>query len=112
MFAALALAIAGVESLLSAPPRKPGEPTHSLGAVAIVLAAHQAGDAPRLLVLAIAVATHAPIPAAVGGAIGGSAVIALGWSTPEFTEWRGLKTTRRIVGGLLLALAIAVTATA
>lgn len=108
MFAALALAFGGLEALLVSPRRKPAEPTHSLGAMILVLAAHQISDAARFLVLAVAVATQAPIPAAIGGAIGGSTMMALAWSTPGLGDWRGLKAVRRVAGVFLLVLALAI----
>ena len=83
----------------------PDEPTHSLGATAIVLLAHQLTDAARFLVFAIAVATAAPIPAGLGGAVGGSATVAAGWLfAAELGRFR-LGLVRRIIGAILLALA-------
>lgn len=105
IFAAIALALAGGESLLLAPRRLPDEPTQSLGATAIVLLAHQLTDAARFLVFAIAVATAAPIPAGLGGAVGGSATVAAGWLfAAELGRFR-LGLVRRVIGAILLALA-------
>lgn len=110
VFACLALATAGLESLVLSPGRKPLEPTHSLGALAIVLFAQQLTDAARFLVLAIAVATGAAIPAAVGGAAGGAAVMAAAWLAPEFAEDSRLALVRRVIGGLMLLAAAALAA--
>jgi putative Ca2+/H+ antiporter (TMEM165/GDT1 family) len=61
--AALGLLAAGGEMLLLGTPRAPTEPTRSLFAALVVLLAHQVTDAARLLVLTLAVATAAPVPA-------------------------------------------------
>lgn len=106
MFAALALAFAGVEMLIFAPRRMPEEPTQSLGATAIVLAAHQLTDAARFLVFAIAVATRAPISAGIGGAFGGACVVLAGWLAAENLPARQLSMIRRVVGTGLLLLAV------
>jgi putative Ca2+/H+ antiporter (TMEM165/GDT1 family) len=81
MLVAFALAIAGVEMAWTVgrePP--PREPTRSLGAVAIVLAARQVGDGARFAVFAFAAQASLPATAALGGAIGGAAAMAMGWS--------------------------------
>lgn len=109
IFACLALAVAGVESLLVQPGRRPQEPTHSLGALAIVLFASQLTDAARFLVLAIAVATAAPVAAGIGGAAGGAVVMTAAWlsagTAPGLAEDPRLRLARRLVGAALLALA-------
>jgi hypothetical protein len=105
IFAAMALAAAGIESLLLSPGRKPQEPTHSLGALAIVLLAHQLTDAARFLVLAIAVATAAPIAAGVGGAAGGAVVLSAAWLAPEVWRDPRLLLARRAIGAVLLLVA-------
>ena len=48
--------------------------------LAIVLAARQVGDAARFAVFAFAAGASLPFTAALGGAVGGGAAIALGWS--------------------------------
>jgi hypothetical protein len=106
IFAAIALGFGGAESLLLSPGRKPEEPTHSLGAALLVLLVHQLSDAARFLVFAIAVATQAPVPAGVGGAIGGSLLLGAAWSMPEWFDWQRLRVPRRIIGALLLMLAV------
>lgn len=106
MLAALALALAGGESLLFSPRSPPQEPTRSLVATAVVLLAHQLTDAARFLIFAIAIAASAPIPAAIGGAAGGLAAVTLGWTVPEVILHPRLRTVRRVVGGLLLSIAL------
>jgi hypothetical protein len=101
-FAALALLLAGGESLLLSPGRGPQEPTLSLGALAIVLVAHQATDAARFLIFAIAVAANAPVLAAIGGAAASVAMLSAGWLAPELATDPRLRKVRRGVGVLLL----------
>jgi Ca2+/H+ antiporter, TMEM165/GDT1 family len=75
MLVAFALAAAAVELVW---PRKnpvPAEPTHSLFALFVVLLARQIGDAARFGVFALAAATGVPILSALGGWIGGAAVL-------------------------------------
>lgn len=104
--AALALGFAGGESLLLAPGRKPEEPTHSLGAFAIVIAAHQLTDAARFLIFAIALAAQAPLPAALGGMAGGVLMLSVAWASPEYFTWQRLRLVRRVIGAGLLVLGI------
>lgn len=106
VLAAMALALAGAESLVFAPRRKPEEPTHSLGALAVVLLAHQLTDAARFLVFAIAVATAAPVSAGVGGAVGGALVVGLGWAVPGLAGNARLRRARRWIGALLVLIAL------
>lgn len=106
MFASLALAFAGLEMLVLTARGMPAEPTQSLGATAIVLSAHQITDASRFLVLAIVVATHAPISAGLGGALGGAGVMLAGWLVAGSLPVRQLSMIRRAVGGGLLILAL------
>jgi hypothetical protein len=104
--AALALGFAGGESLLFSPGRNPEEPTLSLGALALVLIARQLTDAARFLVFAIAVATNAPIPAGLGGMIGGVALLTAAWLAPEWVTLPLLRRLRRMVGAVLLLVAL------
>ena len=104
--AAFALGLAGSEALLLSPRNKPKEPTHSLGAFGIVILAQQLGDAARFLVFATAVATNAPIPAGVGGAVAGVALLAAGWFAPESVGQPLLRKLRRAIGAVMLLLAI------
>lgn len=102
LFAAIALIFGGGESLLLSPGGKPEEPTHSLAATGIVLLAHQATDAARFLIFALAVATGAPLPAGAGGAIGGAIMLGAAWAAPELFDWRRLRPVRRTIGAILL----------
>ena len=80
MLVAFALAIAGAELAWPVRLKEPREPTRSLGAIALVLAGRQVGDAARFAVFAFAAHAHWPVTAAIGGALGGGAAIVLGWS--------------------------------
>jgi putative Ca2+/H+ antiporter (TMEM165/GDT1 family) len=80
MLIAFALAIAAAEMALPVRFKAPAEPTRSLGAIAIVLLARQIGDGARFAVFALAAWTVWPVTAGLGGAIGGAAAVALGWS--------------------------------
>ena len=102
LFAAIALALGGVESLVLSPGKRPEEPTRSLAATGIVLLAHQATDAARFLIFALAVATGAPLPAGAGGAIGGAIMLGAAWAAPELFDWRRLRPVRRTIGAILL----------
>ncbi len=108
-FAALALALGGIESLLFSRPKPPKEPTQSLAAAAIVLFAHQLTDAGRLLIFALAIATNSPL-AVVGGAIGGAAALVMGWlgGAELLGNPRRLQVARGISGALLLFTACGV----
>lgn len=108
VMAAIALAFAAAEAFWPFAARRPEEPTASLGALAIVLLAHQLTDAARFLVFALAVALAAPVFAGLGGAVGGAAVIAAGWMLPEVFADPRVRLARRLIGGLLLAIALVV----
>ena len=107
MLAGFALLIAGGEALLIGAPRVPAEPTHSLGALGIVLIAQQIADPVRLLVFAIALARHDVLGAGLGGVIGGGAALALGIAVPQLGRW-----PRRAAGAVLLIVGAAVALTA
>lgn len=102
--AALALGLAGIELLFVGPPRRPKEPTLSLGASAIVILAHQATDAARFLVFAIAVASAGPIQAGLGGAAGSAAVLVAGWAAPAPFLHPRLRRIRAAIGAGLILL--------
>lgn len=102
---ALALALAGLEMLIIAPGRAPVEPTHSLGAFAIVVFAVQLTDAARFLVFAIGIATSAPLTTGLGGAVGAAIVVGVAWAAPGLLHMGRLRTVRRLLGGLLLVVA-------
>ena len=103
--AALAVGFAGLEALLLHPPRQAVEPTHSVGALALVLAARQVTDAARFLVFGIALAVNAPLQAAAGGAAGGMVLTGCAWMVPEMFTWRLLRVPRRVIGAALLLVA-------
>ncbi|GGC32017.1 hypothetical protein GCM10011371_19340 [Novosphingobium marinum] len=106
MLAAIALALSGVELVFLVSARKtPREPTRSLGAFAIVVLAHQLTDAARFLVFAVAVATNAPVPAGIAGAVGGVALLAIAWFEPGVPMHGSRTVFRRIVGVVLLLIA-------
>lgn len=109
LLAWLALVIAGIEMLVIVPSkaRKPKEPTHSLGALGIVLAGHQVTDAARFLVFAVAVMAAAPVPAGIGGAVGGAVSLTAAWMVPELLSKPRIGLWRRLVGTGLLVLALA-----
>lgn len=81
MLVAFALAFAALELAIPLRHKTPREPTRSLGAIAIVLLARQIGDAARFGIMALATWAAMPLAAGLGGAIGGSAAVALGWAT-------------------------------
>lgn len=105
ILAAMALLFAGVEALLVAPKRGPKEPTASLGALSIVLLAHQLTDAARFLIFAVAVASAAPVPSAIGGAVGGAVLLGLAWAAPAAVIHPRAALARRAVGAILVLMA-------
>lgn len=103
---AIALGLAGAEVLLRAPPESPREPTRSMGAITLVLLLGMVTDASGFIILSLAIATGAPLFAAVGGAFG--AVVVLCGAIVAGEDWQALplKWIRRVVGtGLLLVAA-------
>ena len=108
VLACFALAAGGFESLAFAPKTRFREPTRSLFPAAVVLLAGQAADASRFLVLAIALATEAPIPAAAGGAVGNALALWLGFLASDVMLDResGLSIIRRWAGAILLGLGL------
>ena len=112
ILAAMALALAGAELLVIGGRRRPEEPTLSLGAVGIVLLAHQVTDAARFLVFALAVAAAAPLSAGAGGAAGGAVAVGAAWLAPEYFAGARLRTIRRAIGGVLLIVSAVLAARA
>ena len=80
MLIAFALAIAAFELYWPVRLKAMEEPTRSLGAVGIVLLARQLGDAARFVIFALAAEATYPSVTVVGGALGGFAALALGWT--------------------------------
>lgn len=103
---AIALGLAGVESLILSPRANPKEPTHSLGALAIVLLAHQVTDAARFTLFGLAVGMSAPLVAGLGGGLAALLLAGGAWAYPRALVSPGIRVARRIVGGLLLLTAI------
>jgi putative Ca2+/H+ antiporter (TMEM165/GDT1 family) len=105
LFAAIALALAGLEMLVWRSRPAPIEPTNSLGAFAVVILAQQLTDATRFVIVAMAVATRAPVPVALGGSAGAVALAVIGWLASEWLDRPALVRARRVLGALVLALA-------
>ena len=95
---AMAVSFAGAESLLIAPRGTGREPSHSLGAFAIVMAFHQLTDAARFIVFGIAVAAHSPVTAAGGGMLGGIGLVAAAWFWPDIALHARARIARRLLG--------------
>jgi len=104
--AGLALLFGGAESLIFSYRRKPAEPTRSLVALAIIVTAQQLTDAPRFIVFGLAVATNAPIPAALGGAIGGVVLLGAAWAIPQAIVHSRMRLVRRLIGVVLLLVGL------
>jgi Ca2+/H+ antiporter, TMEM165/GDT1 family len=107
ILAAIVLAFAGLESLILSPRKEPREPTHSLGALAIVLLASQVTDSARFTLLGLAVGTGAPLAVGLGGGLAGLVLVGAAWALPQAFAGRGVRIVRRCIGALLLLAAIA-----
>lgn len=105
VFAAIALGLAGAESLVLAARPAPREPTHSLGALLLVLVASQVTDAPRFLVFGMSVAMAAPVPAGLAGIVGGAGLCILAWAFPQALQKGRVHWVRRGMGAILLLAA-------
>ena len=106
MFVAIALLLAAAECAWPNREKTPREPTRSLGAIMIVLFARQLTDASRFLVAAFAVVFASWPMAGLGGAIGGSAAVALGWAMGAALETKlPLRTLRLVLAAILFVLA-------
>lgn len=106
IFVAIALGFAGLESLVLAPRRALQEPTHSLGALLLVLLAHQITDAARFVVFAMGVGMAAPVASGVAGVIGGAVLIGFAWGLPATFERPLVRGLRRASGGVLVLVAL------
>ncbi len=80
MLVAFALSIAAFELAWRVKVEPMKEPTRSYIAIGAVLLARQIGDGARFAIFALAAWTVFPTTALIGGAIGGVAAVALGWS--------------------------------
>ncbi len=105
---ALALGMAALELLVLKRRAAPAEPTHSLGAFAIVIFAAQLSDAARFLIFALTALTSAPWPTALGGAVGAAVVVATGWANPGMAHESWLAAARRGLGIVLLLIALGI----
>ncbi|MBC2665910.1 hypothetical protein H7F51_10270 [Novosphingobium flavum] len=106
LFAAMALVLAGLEILVLRAPRQPEEPTGSLFAAFVVLAAQQITDGARFLILAIAVATAMPLTAALGGGMASMAMVSAGWLRPDLVAARPVRLVRRLAGTVLVLIGL------
>lgn len=107
MLVAFALGAAAIELAWPVKQASPQEPTRSLGAIAIVLLARQIGDGARFAVFALAAWSLWPATAAMGGAVGGGAAAALGWTlgADKLTRWP-LRTIRLALAACLIVGAL------
>lgn len=103
MLVAFALLAAAVELFWPVKLADPQEPTRSLGAIGLVLFVRQIGDAARFAIFAFAAATVLAPMTAVGGAIGGTAALLLGWMMGAKLEQKLPLRAIRVVLGLALA---------
>ena len=110
LFCGIALVFAGGEMLFLRIRKAPAEPTRSVFAALLVMAALQITDAARFLVLALAAWTAAPISVALGGAAAAGGALVTVWLWPELLDHRAVSAVRRVAGAglLMLGLAIAV----
>lgn len=108
MFAAFALMLGGTEMLLLGPRKPIVEPTNSLFAALLVVGAVQITDAVRFLIVALGVATAAPVPAGLGGGLGNAAALIAGWAMPGLAQAAGWRAARRIAGAALLLIGLAI----
>jgi putative Ca2+/H+ antiporter (TMEM165/GDT1 family) len=105
MLVAFALGLAALELAMPVKAQTPREPTRSLGAIAIVLAARQIGDGARFVVFALAAWANLPLAAGLGGALGGAAAVTLGWSVGAagLARWPLRPVRLVLAAGLLVA---------
>ncbi len=107
MLVAFALAIAAFELFWPVRVKPLYEPTRSFGAIGLVLLWRQAGDAARFAIFAFAAQAVYPLSALMGGALGGAAAIALGWSAGYARLSRlPLRAIRQGLGAALLVAAL------
>ncbi|MEZ5744040.1 MAG: hypothetical protein R3D89_10075 [Sphingomonadaceae bacterium] len=104
--AALALLLAGLESIIIRPRAKMKEPTQSLGAAMLVIVASQLTDAARFLIFGIAIATGQVWSAAAGGALAGIALMGMAWSGAELVVSPKTRQIRRAAGVVLILVAL------
>lgn len=106
MLVAMAMLFAAVEMAWPTRDHAPQEPTRSLGAIGIVLAAQQLRDGPRFLIFVIAAGFASPLFAGIGGALGGIVAALLAWGlADDLLRWR-LRAVRRVLAAALAIAAI------
>ena len=105
MLVAFALALGAADLVFRPAPRAPVEPTRSAGAMLLVLLFGQATDGARFAVVALALATAAPVPAALGGALGTGAALTL--AALAGAAWAERLPLRALGWGLAAALLLA-----
>lgn len=108
IFGAIALGMAGLESMVLAPRPGPREPTHSLGALLLVLSMQQATDAARFLVFGMGVALAGPLAAGAAGVLGGCLLVIFAWIWPQRLDNPAARWIRRSVGAMLAVAALAI----
>lgn len=107
MLVAFALLAAAAELAWPVKVKQPSEPTHSLGATAIVMLARQIGDGSRFLIFAFAASSGTPWFAAAGGALGGIIAIVAGWAMAgDLQAIFPLKLIRRVLAVIVLVVGI------
>lgn len=101
MLVAFALGAAAVELAWPRRDTMPAEPTHSLFALFAVLLVRQLGDAARFGVFALAAASGVPMLSALGGWLGGAAVLLLAIAAAEYmAQPRQLRPVRLVLAAL------------
>ena len=105
-FVAAALVLAAAEVMFLDAPDAPSEPTHSLGAIGIVLFAGIMADASGLLVLSLSVASGSPVMAGAGGALAALGVLSFAAFSGEDWEKLPRHVLRPVVAALLVAGAV------
>jgi hypothetical protein len=105
LMVAIALGFAAIELMFLRTEPTAKEPTHSLGAFAIVMLARQLSDATRFMVFAMSLATETPAYAALGGIAGSVPVLWLGFFGTDHLPLAVLKGLRPVLGLAVLGLA-------
>lgn len=105
MLVAFALLAAAIELFWRVRLKPIAEPTRSLGAIGAVLFMRQIGDGARFAIFAFSAATVLAPMAAIGGALGGSAALLLGWYMRDDLERKLPLRGVRIALGAMLAIA-------
>lgn len=111
MLVGIALVVAAGELAWPRRAKLPAEPTRSLFAAFLVLIARQLGDAARFCVFAFAAGGSAWL-AGIGGAIGGTAALALGIVLADELALWPLRAVRVTLAALLLVAGLAAGLTA